>query len=179
MAEKIDLLITKVDTLRAEFDKFAESMDRLSTINTHLFNTILVLTQGNEKQTANVVMTQQETGETNVKQAITTFFKNLIANEKNIDKIVDGTRVIELGLERQYFSTQTSFIKYMESYTGSKDLLSWSNDLWKTICHSVWSNNYTVTKLKEFPDNIKYVEYIRSKMNDSNKKVGKAQLSEE
>jgi hypothetical protein len=179
MTEKIDLLISKVDKLSDDLKAFGDAMVKLAEINTHLSNTILVLNQGNEKQTMNVVMTQQETGETNVKQAITTFFKNLIANEKNVDKIVDGTRVIELGLERQYFSTQTSFLKYMETYSGNKDLLSWSNDVWKTVCHAVWSNNYTVTKLKELPDNIKYVEYIRTKMTDSNKKAGKAQLSEE
>ena len=186
MSEKLDLLVEKtsslqaeVKDLRSEIKAFAEAMDRLASINTHLSNTVLVLTQGNEKQTANVVMTQQETGETNVKQAITTFFKNLIANEKNIDKIVDGTRVVELGVERQHFSTQLSFVKYMETYVGNKDLLSWNNDVWKTVCHAVWSANYTAAKQKELPDNLKYVEYIRSKMNDSSKKAGKAQLSEE
>lgn len=185
MSEKLDLLVEKtsslqaeVKDLRSEIKAFSEAMERLASINTHLSNTVLVLTQGNEKQTANIVMTQQETGETSAKQAITTFFKNLVANEKNIDKIVNGSRVVELGFERQYFSTQSSFIKFMETYVN-KDVLSWNNDVWKTVCHAVWSANYTVTKLKEFPDGIKYVEYIRTKMSDSGKKVSKVQLSEE
>jgi hypothetical protein len=151
--------MASLNEVQAELVKLNEKYAKLNELFEHMNSvfTQFIATNGVAEAPATVKKTADTAASVEVSMpktsTITTYFKDVLANEVNVDGSLGPIRQKIVNFSK-FADLQTTVFK-----DADKDVLKWTNEIWQKNSNKIWTAMFTADRIKG-PENADYKKFV-------------------